>query len=937
MDSDTSSFSDSGLSGRGHRNLTHAIRASLQAKLERLLARPIIAKIPRSGSSASEAVPTGDFNVFRAIQIAARDSQPTAGRSGQGGAWSEDSDDGTCRVRIHLDYDDLWRGREKEILETVKSTVESPVTFLTNEQKLLLERSPREFLELNPRPESAELVSYEVEDIGGSDRVVELTVAAPPATPAHVQFIAIVPNLVQIERQLDALDALERATDDGPLAPLRALVGLCGADQLHSPGAAPSASAFGPPTPGERLDEFQAECIAKAMSTPHFAVIQGPPGSGKTTVITSVIRRAVERGDRVAVVSPTHVAVDNVVEKLAPRNDRLGDDRLAPHTVPVRYAARKNKLSERAMEYWVGSKRQMRGATIARRVQLRLTQTVGAAKALYAREDTNASETAPLSSAIASSQAVICGTPIGILSYATVKDADPGTFDLLIVDEVSKMTLPEFLAIAVKAKRWVLVGDPEQLPPFNSSEENAPTLDDVLHPLLELVCSVGAILERAKPYDRRTERLVIVTTDPGAVASAIRTHIAAVALDSSPRISEMHEGATDGVLVCTPQDVDAACSMLAPTRGRDRTHTPDHRGSLRILVQRGVRVPRPQFAEGTRLIEPRERAQARIFENAFNVYHAQPWSERSDQKLAIVRFRNGLEKYLPSPAAVKSLNGTAGMTDAPACRDQIAVRYAINTVSVYDWLTGIPAEVFDVSPLQELAGLSPVAVCDAVHPFVGVLKKQYRMHASISRIPRELFYFNEALHDGKADSASDCRVAFVQVSEGGDASSEDNPHECERICRMLKDLNASEVVKEHKPGIMVITPYRDQKKLLADTIDDLRQQGHLDRLDVEAFTLDSCQGREAEYVFISLVRSRATPFFDMPKRWNVALTRAMLGLFIVGNVDSYLQEALSARRDPRSRPSADGRPGRPLMSLLARILEAYDRQLADHRNGKGSI
>ncbi len=908
------------------RNLTPAIRASLQAKLERLLTRPIIANIPRSNSAASEAAPAGRFDIFRAIQMSTRDSQPTAGRMAQGGAWSEDSDDGTCRVRIDLDYDDLWRGCEKEILETVRSTVESPVTFLTNEQKVLLERSPREFLALNPRPESAELVSYEVEDIGGSNRVVSLTVAAPPATPRHVHFIAIVPNLVQIERQLDALDAIERALDDGPLAPLRALVGLCGADRLHSPVAQHSAETLGPPIGGERLDQFQAECIAKAMSTPHFAVIKGPPGSGKTTVIASVIRRAVERGGRVLVVSPTHVAIDNVVDKLAPQNDRLADDRLAPHTVPVRYAARKNKLSKRAMEYWVGSKGQVRGATIARRVQLRLTEAVGAAKALYAREDANASGTAPLSSAIASIEAVICGTPIGVLSYAMVKDADPGTFDLLIVDEVSKMTLPEFLAIAVKAKRWVLVGDPEQLPPFNSSEDNAPVLDDVLLPLLELVCSVAAILERTKHCDRRTERLVVVTDNPGAVASAIRRHIDAVLLDSMPRISEMHDDTTDGVLVCTLEDVDEACSRLAPTRGRDHTRTPDHRGSLRILVERGVSLRRPQFADGTRFIEPKERAQARIFDAAFNVYHAQPWSKRSNHELLSVRNRKGLEKYLPSSAAFNSLNGTTGTKDAAACRDQIAVRYAINTVSVYDWLIGIPSDVFDVSPLKELAGLPPVAVCDAVHPFVGVLKKQYRMHASISRIPRELFYFDEALYDDKAVSSSGCYVEFVQVSEGGEASSEKNRNECERICRMLKDLNTNEAVKELKSGIMVITPYRAQQKLLADTIDDLRQQGHLDRLDVEALTLDSCQGREAECVFISLVRSRVTPFLDMPKRWNVALTRAKLGLFIVGDVDAYLWEASIARSPRGSKP----------MSLLARIVEAYDRQLADHRNAGGN-
>ena len=471
-------------------------------------------------------------------------------------------------VRIEIDYDDLWRGREKEILETVKNTVESPVTFLTNEQKTLLERSPREFLALNPRPESVELVSYRVEEIGGSDRIVELTLAAPPASPGYVRFIAIVPNLVQIERQLDALDTVERSADDGPLGPLRALVGLCDASRLQAQTSAASALAPEAPAAGERLDEFQAECIAKAMSTPHFAVIQGPPGSGKTTVITSVIRRAITRGDRVLVVSPTHVAVDNVVEKLVPKPEDMPKDRLEPHTMPVRYSARKNKLSDRAMEYWVGSKRQLRGATISRRLQHRLTAHVPAAETLYAKEDTNAQGSAGLSASIAAVERVICGTPIGILSYATVKGASPGAFDLLIVDEVSKMTLSEFLAIAVKAKRWILVGDPQQLPPFNNSEENGPTLDDVLDAPLELVCSVGAVLERTKPYERRAARLVVVASQPDRTAAAIRAHVSAVNLENSPPVATLAEGPTDGIVVCDLSSFGAACDAVSHKIGR---------------------------------------------------------------------------------------------------------------------------------------------------------------------------------------------------------------------------------------------------------------------------------------------------------------------------------------------------------------------------------
>ena len=114
---------------------------------------------------------------------------------------------------------------------------------------------------------------------------------------------------------------------------------------------------------------------------------------------------------------------------------------------------------------------------------------------------------------------------------------------------------------------------------------------------------------------------------------------------------------------------------------------------------------------------------------------------------------------------------------------------------------------------------------------------------------------------------------------------------------------------------------------IGESIGALQARGDLEHVNIEVCTLDRCQGREAEYVFISLVRGRSTPFLDVPKRWNVALTRAMQGLFIFGDIDAYRDEADAARRDMHART----RDGRPLMSLLARVVEAYDRQIASRR------
>ena len=56
-----------------------------------------------------------------------------------------------------------------------------------------------------------------------------------------------------------------------------------------------------------------------------------------------------------------------------------------------------------------------------------------------------------------------CCTTTGVAGSLEIKDA---TFDTLIVDEASRVTDSEFLIGAIRAKRWVLVGDENQLPPY---------------------------------------------------------------------------------------------------------------------------------------------------------------------------------------------------------------------------------------------------------------------------------------------------------------------------------------------------------------------------------------------------------------------------------------------------------------------------------------
>ncbi|MBK9649058.1 MAG: hypothetical protein IPO67_28590 [Deltaproteobacteria bacterium] len=97
-------------------SLVPAIRSSLNAKLDRLLHRPLIAELVNSDPSAEADQEEEDDipDIFAALSRGAREKAPTRGRSGRPTPWVENRD-GTCSFAIAIDYDDTWRGYEKEV------------------------------------------------------------------------------------------------------------------------------------------------------------------------------------------------------------------------------------------------------------------------------------------------------------------------------------------------------------------------------------------------------------------------------------------------------------------------------------------------------------------------------------------------------------------------------------------------------------------------------------------------------------------------------------------------------------------------------------------------------------------------------------------------------------------------------------------------------
>ncbi|MDC1266913.1 AAA domain-containing protein, partial [Crocinitomicaceae bacterium] len=73
----------------------------------------------------------------------------------------------------------------------------------------------------------------------------------------------------------------------------------------------------------------QVNSVKKSIGNKNIFLVQGPPGTGKTTVIAEIVQQLSKNNEKILVTSQTHVAVDNVLEKVSEVKDlsllRLGN------------------------------------------------------------------------------------------------------------------------------------------------------------------------------------------------------------------------------------------------------------------------------------------------------------------------------------------------------------------------------------------------------------------------------------------------------------------------------------------------------------------------------------------------------------------------------------------------------------------------------------
>lgn len=177
------------------------------------------------------------------------------------------------------------------------------------------------------------------------------------------------------------------------------------------------------------------------------------------------------------------------------------------------------------------------------------------------------------------------------------------------------------------------------------------------------------------------------------------------------------------------------------------------------------------------------------------------------------------------------------------------------------------------------------------------LQVQYRMHRAIMGFSSREFYEDSLVADGTVVDhllvdlptvqpvpLTEVPVTFIDTAGAAyteqleeDGESRLNEGEAILVARKVETFLEAGVA----PGqISVISPYSAQVRLLRE-----RLAVHVDN-GLEVGSIDGMQGREAEAVIISLVRSNdegAIGFLADTRRMNVALTRARRTLLLIGD------------------------------------------------------
>lgn len=628
----------------------------------------------------------------------------------------------------------------------------------------------------------------------------------------------------------------------------------------------------------------QRRFVEMALGTPDFAVLEGPPGSGKTTAICELICQLVRQGKRVLLVASTHVAVDNVLEKVIHWQDQSAEKLI----MPIRIGDDQRVSSERAKP-WILS-RVVDSWTADLRDFLddpkEVMETGDAARgdlAHHLMANKNGMQNLLLDAAN-----LVCGTTIGILQHPDIRGGyGLRPFDVMILDEASKTSVCEFLVPALHAKRWIIVGDRRQLSPYVDEQELRTNLKAQFSTV-----STSALLAFFYATERKPQ-YSLISVDDEKVARWIAAEAAArqqVVVDlDKPETHAYLPGAA--VVYGRPATIEAQQSQLP--------------GDIRhIFGCEGLDLA--DWRAHQHAVLPQTKDQPR--KNSGRTRGAEDegtWEDNVSWRLIYLHsLRDNPGDAKRTEADLKRLL-SAIPEEAHQHRRLISQMKRVALPSILEVLQQGAGEM-EWGP-QERSVLTHGFAVPFLESRMVSLSYQHRMHPDISAFPRQQFYGDDNLLNDAQGIAQErawgyshysSRAVWLDVApESSRGNNNTNSREAEVL---LQELRRFADWAEHAAGpggdpsrpweVAVLTFYRPQERYLRDKLRKLCGQfGRFNdftlgaRVRIRLATVDSFQGQEADLVLLSFVKSGSPGFLSSPNRLNVALTRARFQIVLIGH------------------------------------------------------
>ncbi len=633
--------------------------------------------------------------------------------------------------------------------------------------------------------------------------------------------------------------------------------------------------------------EKQRDFVKKALLTPDFMILQGPPGSGKTTTILELIYQLTKQGKKVLLCASTHVAIDNVLEKILTHKD---SKELLSVIHPIRVGDEDNVYSEPVKPF------------------------------IYENVLRGVSD--EYHDLVEKSFNLVCGTTIGVLRYPPlskmVSEAKVSTtkplFDYMIIDEASKTTFSEFLVPAATAKRWIIVGDVKQLAPYVEKNDLKPTLT---------ACSA-----LNNDY-KRTGLSFLRELNHPLFKKALRNHAFILSQDTIAYIDNAMEG-NDNIVAVTNRQLNTIFSITGEDLDSNSAKL------VALSVPGNVVFLESDLAEKTFVYLDKSYTVLNHLEDetsnaVFNKYKVLRYRGMFTE----TEFRNYEKEY---PQYVKNRDVV----------NEILWRlirlYELNddqakSFSYKKYLNSLEEVIQDeeernsykktIEVLQGIAipsiimmlqeGIKSSTIKKASRIYGGLTEKekenrfvmldyQHRMHPDISAVSRKNVYNEEALKDYRKwqskitdyPSQNNARFEIRNIKNSTLVVNKNlNNAEIDAIIDEL--LNFIDYAKYHKKAdgklyeIAILSFYNNQVYALRKKLQKMFDSPSLfnffnDEIHVSLNSVDRFQGQEADIVYLSMVQNNKLGFLDSVSRLNVAITRAKEKIIIFGDQDYFAKQ-----------------------------------------------